>query len=113
MFGLEHGGDMRCFVIDNHRPIHLSNVYSRYNVVVFDEYDTRGLDPADGPELGHYDMSSISRDEDDDSSDEGRDDDDDDDDEKDSVDDDEEGADMDGAMNAVWFLLALQCLLQC
>lgn len=36
-FELEHGGDLRCFILDNHRPIHLKNIYSRHNVVVFDE----------------------------------------------------------------------------
>lgn len=28
---------MRCYILDNHRPIHLKNIYSRDNVVVFDE----------------------------------------------------------------------------
>lgn len=28
---------MRCFVLDNHRPLHLANVYSRHSVVVFDD----------------------------------------------------------------------------
>ena len=36
MFSLEQGGDLRCFILDNHRPIHLANVYSRHNVVIFD-----------------------------------------------------------------------------
>ncbi len=36
-FQLEHGGDLRCFIMDNHRPFHLKNVHSHYNVVCFDE----------------------------------------------------------------------------
>ena len=35
--GLESGGDFRCFIIDNHRPIHLNNIHSKYSVVIFDD----------------------------------------------------------------------------
>ena len=31
------GGDLRCFILDNHRPIHLGNIYSLHNVVIFDD----------------------------------------------------------------------------
>ena len=31
IFDLEHGGDLRVFVLDNHRPFHLANIYSRYS----------------------------------------------------------------------------------
>jgi hypothetical protein len=34
VFGLMHGGDLRCIIFDSHRPIHLANVYSRFNVAV-------------------------------------------------------------------------------
>lgn len=37
MFSLDQkDGELRCFILDNQRPIHLANVYSRHNVVVFD-----------------------------------------------------------------------------
>ena len=38
LFGLEQGGDLRCFIMDNHRPFHLANIHSRHNVVVFDDF---------------------------------------------------------------------------
>lgn len=34
LFDLAQGGDLRCIVLDSHRPIHLANIYSRHNVVV-------------------------------------------------------------------------------
>ena len=37
MLDLNRGGDLRCFIMDNRRPIHLANVYSNYNVVVLDD----------------------------------------------------------------------------
>lgn len=37
IFDLERGGDLRCFILDNHRPLHLANIYSRHSVVVFDD----------------------------------------------------------------------------
>lgn len=43
---------MRCFLLDNHRPLHLSNVYSRYNVVVLDDGSIRNDDlPSDGSDI--------------------------------------------------------------
>ena len=36
-FNLEQGGDVRCIIFDNHRPIHLANKYSRDSVAVFDD----------------------------------------------------------------------------
>jgi hypothetical protein len=30
-------GDFRIFILDNHRPVHLANIYSRHQVVVFDD----------------------------------------------------------------------------
>ena len=43
MFDLERGGDVRCFILDNHRPLHLANIYSRHSVVVFDDtFDPQG-----------------------------------------------------------------------
>ena len=38
------------FILDNHRPLHLANIYSKHSVVVFD--DT--FDPS-----GEYDMDSL------------------------------------------------------
>ena len=37
MFNLSQGGDLRCIILDSHRPIHLANVYSRHNVAVLGE----------------------------------------------------------------------------
>jgi cell division control protein 45 len=37
IFDLERGGDTRCIIFDNHRPLHLANIYSRHSVVVFDD----------------------------------------------------------------------------
>ena len=31
---------MRIFVVDNHRPFHLENIHSPWNVVVFDDIGT-------------------------------------------------------------------------
>ena len=47
---------MRCFIMDNHRPLHLANIYSRHSVVVFDDtYDVNG----DEEEGGGGDTGSI------------------------------------------------------
>jgi hypothetical protein len=38
LFDLQRGGtNIRCFIMDNHRPFHLANLYSPYAVVVFDD----------------------------------------------------------------------------
>ncbi|CAM9922638.1 unnamed protein product, partial [Ectocarpus fasciculatus] len=37
VFDLGRGGDLRCIILDSHRPIHLANVYSRHNVAVLGE----------------------------------------------------------------------------
>ena len=37
VFNLERGGDTRCIIFDNHRPLHLANIYSRHSIVVFDD----------------------------------------------------------------------------
>ena len=62
MFELESGGDVRCFIIDNHRPIHLSNIHSRHNVVVFEDETSILLDealiPDDGSDLSDADEDS-------------------------------------------------------
>jgi cell division control protein 45 len=52
LFGLERGGDVRCFILDNHRPMHLANIHSRHNVVVLDNgtVDINGI-PSDGSDL--------------------------------------------------------------
>ena len=49
---LEQGGDLRCYIFDNHRPIHLSNVHSRLNVKVIDDNSTEEPSyPSDGSDL--------------------------------------------------------------
>ena len=35
MLGIEFGG-RRCIIMDNHRPIHIKNIHSDYEVVVLD-----------------------------------------------------------------------------
>lgn len=47
---------MRVFILDNHRPLHLANIYSKHSVVVFDDNYDAGEDdsdslPSDGSEL--------------------------------------------------------------
>eukprot|EP01040_Poterioochromonas_malhamensis_P020538 gene20538-24542_t len=67
-FNLEYGSDLRCFIMDHHRPIHLKNVYSRHNVVVFDEnYDENYEDDDDIPSEASVMSSEIADDSDDDS----------------------------------------------
>ncbi len=50
-FGIEEGADYRVFLLDNHRPLHLKNVYSRHTIVVFD--DT--IEPTDFDADNQYD----------------------------------------------------------
>lgn len=45
---------MRCYILDNHRPIHLKNIYSRHNVVVFDDADANEIEddiPSEASEM--------------------------------------------------------------
>jgi cell division control protein 45 len=57
---LNHG-EVRCFLLDNHRPLHLANVYSRYNVVVLDDGSIEAGDlPSDGSDLSSDDDDSNS-----------------------------------------------------
>ena len=78
IFDIERAGvDFRVYIIDNHRPIHLANIYSRTNIVClvdeeFDPNDDTAL-PEDGPELSAIEDISDS----DDSSDQDENDDDD------------------------------------
>jgi len=77
IFDLEHGGDLRVFVLDNHRPFHLANIYSRYSVVVFDdtfdELQEEGLEsiPSDGSDVSGELSSNEDDDDDDDDDDDG------------------------------------------
>lgn len=70
VFDLERGGDTRCIIFDNHRPLHLANIHSRHNVVVFDdvqEIETDNL-PSDNSddEYNNKSENDTSEDEDDD-----------------------------------------------
>lgn len=80
--------DVRCVVLDNHRPTHLANIHSDYKVVILDNEDyinsEREFIPTYGSDLSGADDTS--NDEDDGDSDDDEFDDDDDDD----VDDDDE-----------------------
>ena len=59
LFGLERGGDMRCFILDNHRPVHLANIHSRHNVVVLDNESMNWEDiPSEGSDLSDPEDSS-------------------------------------------------------
>lgn len=65
LFELDKGGDLRCYILDCHRPIHLANIHSRFNVVIFDdavdgEFETV---PSDGPDLSDMGQSSSDEDE--------------------------------------------------
>jgi hypothetical protein len=51
---------MRCYVFDNHRPFHLKNVYSRHNVVVFDERMVDEEDEDDIPSQASEMSSQVS-----------------------------------------------------
>lgn len=69
-FNLEQGSDLRCYILDNHRPIHLKNIYSRHNVVVFDDADANDIEddlPSEASEMasdvGDDDMDLESSDE--------------------------------------------------
>eukprot|EP01038_Epipyxis_sp_PR26KG_P005061 gene5061-7065_t len=64
LFDLDRGGDVRCFILDNHRPIHLSNIYSNFNVVVFDGDDELAIEeddniPSDDSDISLGDEMSI------------------------------------------------------
>ena len=48
---MERGGDIRCFIIDNHRPVHLTNIHSNYNVVVLNDGSIVDDIPSDGSDL--------------------------------------------------------------
>lgn len=82
---MDGSSDVRVFVMDNHRPVHLSNIYSRYNIVVFDDMNGENIDiddtiPSDGSVLSASEQSSSSSSSDDDEDDE----------EEDEVNDEEE-----------------------
>eukprot|EP01035_Chromulina_nebulosa_P018949 gene18949-24757_t len=63
LFDLE-GKDIRVLILDNHRPMHLANVYSRYNVLIFDDVsDVHSIEndelyPSDGTVLTALESSS-------------------------------------------------------
>ena len=60
LFGLQRGGsNVRCFIMDNHRPFHLANIYSAYAVVVFDDsaLSMSNTIPEDGSDLSDIDES--------------------------------------------------------
>jgi cell division control protein 45 len=65
LFDIEYGGDVRIYVLDNHRPFHLANIHSLHNVVLFDDVDAIAEDEGDIPSDG----SMLSSDEDKTSSD--------------------------------------------
>ncbi len=71
MFGLQPGSDIQVFILDNHRPIHLKNKYSDFNVVVFDSAADSDLVnyPSDGSDLSDSDFFDESDEEDEDDDD--------------------------------------------
>lgn len=72
MLNTEASGDLRCFIMDHHRPIHLANIHSEHQTVVFDsdDIDDDGI-PSDGSILsaGEMDTTSEEEEEDDDDDD--------------------------------------------
>mmetsp|Transcript_24549 Transcript_24549/g.45758 ORF Transcript_24549/g.45758 Transcript_24549/m.45758 type:complete len:534 (-) Transcript_24549:1114-2715(-) len=69
LFGLEHGGDIRCFIIDNHRPVHLANIHSNHNVVVLNDGSIADDFPSDGSDLSADNSDSSSNEDGDDDDD--------------------------------------------
>jgi hypothetical protein len=59
VFNLEQGGDTRCIIFDNHRPLHLANIHSQHNVVVFDDVHAIEMDilPSDNSDDDYNDKS--------------------------------------------------------
>lgn len=97
IFELEQGGDIRCYILDSHRPFHLANIYSRHNIVVFAESaieDNENDFPSDGSELSCNSDSTRDEFDDDDDNNDG----DDDDDNNDDDDDDGEASSDDSVM---------------
>ena len=74
--------DIRCIVLDNHRPTHLANIHSSHNVIVLENEDSINSEiPANGSDLsGAEDAEDTSNDDEDD---------DDEDDDEEDIDDDE------------------------
>jgi cell division control protein 45 len=63
LFGLEHGGDFRCFILDNHRPVHLANIHSNHQVVVLNDGSIVDDNvPSDGSDLSGDESDSCSDD---------------------------------------------------
>lgn len=69
-FNLEQGGDMKCYILDNHRPIHLANIHSKGNVIVLSEENLEDMTidvPSSGSEIeSGADTSSDDEEDDDD-----------------------------------------------
>ena len=57
----EENNDVRCYVIDHHRPIHHNNIYSRKKIILIDEGNCR-IESCPAPE----DLEHIDTDEDED-----------------------------------------------
>lgn len=66
---MEHGGDIRCFIIDNHRPVHLANIHSNHNVVVLNDGSISEDFPSDGSDLSVDNSQSSSNEDNDDDED--------------------------------------------
>ena len=58
LFDLDMGGDLRCIVMDGHRPVHLANVHSRYNVAVLGEEQAQDEAISSGSEYSDNDSDS-------------------------------------------------------
>lgn len=71
--------DIRCIVLDNHRPTHLANVHNDYNVIVLENedvlYSEKELIPENGDDLSGADNNTDGSDEDSDAEDDDDDDD--------------------------------------
>lgn len=58
MFNLDRGGDLRCIVMDGHRPAHLANVYSRHSVALLGEDAGREEGLSSGSEYSDNDSDT-------------------------------------------------------
>lgn len=55
---------MKCYIFDNHRPIHLANIYSMENVIVFmDPSELDNAIPSDNSDVSSFDEAESDSDE--------------------------------------------------
>lgn len=74
IFELEQGGDTRYIIFDNHRPFHLANRHSQYNVVLFGDKseieEDDGVIPSDESDVSESEKETSDEEDDKDDDDE-------------------------------------------